>query len=509
MTPVLAVIGFVNMGKSSLVATLTETDVVAIDATAGTTTRCQRFACVAEGQTVLELVDTPGFQSARRALRWLEDWLDERGEESATGPDAVRAFLEANRASAVFANELELLAPPMDGAGVLYLVDASLPYKAKYEAEMRILAMTGRPRMGVINLHGEAEHRDAWRQALSANFAKVVELDVTTATPAERRAVLRSFAGIDDDWAPAFERAARLLEDEDRVRRRKVASHLRELVAECLTRVARAPYDGDQDKARLEAELRRKLKGQLAASEQRCRRAVEAELGFRIDVSAQPVDLPGIPDRLEDLRTLPGPELEGRPQGLEGQEDVGEDDPRVHPELLEGADRERAKLLAEQVVDPSELLWSIRDEERFDTSFRSTPGDKVAYHAPCHLRAQAVGFKGRDLLRKIPGVKPVLTMECCGHDGTYAMKLEGFEPAQRAGRKAFEGMADADAEVWATDCPLAAIQFQQFAGRKPMHPMSILARAYRADGFPRSLEEPEESQKSQKSQNSEGGGETS
>jgi hypothetical protein len=38
--------------------------------------------------------------------------------------------------------------------------------------------------------------------------------------------------------------------------------------------------------------------------------------------------------------------------------------------------------------------------------------------------------------------------------------------------------------VWATDCPLAALQFQQHAGRKPMHPMSILARAYREGGFP-------------------------
>jgi Fe-S oxidoreductase len=44
-------------------------------------------------------------------------------------------------------------------------------------------------------------------------------------------------------------------------------------------------------------------------------------------------------------------------------------------------------------------------------------------------------------------------------------------------------MKGAGAEVWATDCPLAALQFQQHAGRKPMHPMSVLARAYRADGF--------------------------
>lgn len=163
-----------------------------------------------------------------------------------------------------------------------------------------------------------------------------------------------------------------------------------------------------------------------------------------------------------------------------------------YPDLVDDDDRERAAKLAEQVMDPSEFLWSIRREERFNEDFKSTPGN-VSYHAPCHLRAQAVGFKGRDLIRKIPGVTPSTTMECCGHDGTYAMKTEGYEVSIRIGKKAFDGMkAAADAEVWATDCPLAAIQFGQHAGRRPMHPMSILARAYRPDGFPTPVEKSEE-----------------
>jgi Fe-S oxidoreductase len=158
---------------------------------------------------------------------------------------------------------------------------------------------------------------------------------------------------------------------------------------------------------------------------------------------------------------------------------------REWPHLLDGEDRARAERLAPAVMDVSEYLWSIRNEPRFSSDFKSTPpGGRVAYHAPCHLRAQAVGFKGRDLVRKIPGVEIAGTvMECCGHDGTYAMTVEGFEPSQRVGQRAFDGMKGAEARVWATDCPLAAIQFQQFAGRKPLHPMQILARAYREDGF--------------------------
>jgi glycerol-3-phosphate dehydrogenase subunit C len=156
---------------------------------------------------------------------------------------------------------------------------------------------------------------------------------------------------------------------------------------------------------------------------------------------------------------------------------------REHPTLVDPSDRAAAQKIAAAVMDPSEFLWSIRNEPRFNSDFRSTPGTTVSYHAPCHLRAQAVGFKGRDLLRKIPGVVPRTVMECCGHDGTYAMTVEGFEPSARIGKKAFDEMKDADGEVWATDCPLAAIQFTQHAGVRPMHPMSILARAYREDGF--------------------------
>ena len=156
---------------------------------------------------------------------------------------------------------------------------------------------------------------------------------------------------------------------------------------------------------------------------------------------------------------------------------------REYAELVPPEDKERAEKLAAATRDASEFLWDLRKEERFNTDFKSTPGEGVAYHAPCHLRAQAIGFRGRDLLKKVPGVKPKMVMECCGHDGTYAMTTEGFEPSQRVGKKSFDGMKGAKTEVWATDCPLAAIQFEQHAGVKPMHPMSILAKAYRTDGF--------------------------
>lgn len=159
----------------------------------------------------------------------------------------------------------------------------------------------------------------------------------------------------------------------------------------------------------------------------------------------------------------------------------------ANPELASAA-----RVVAQAVRDLSEYLWELRQAGQLAEDFRSSPGGVVAYHAPCHLRMQNIGFRGRDLLRRIPGVKPRVVTECCGHDGTWAMKREFFPLALKQGAKAFEGMREAQAEVWISDCPLAALQFRQACGVEVLHPIQVLARAYRDDGFPTPVRHPGE-----------------
>lgn len=161
------------------------------------------------------------------------------------------------------------------------------------------------------------------------------------------------------------------------------------------------------------------------------------------------------------------------------------------PELLDGAHRElaeAARRVADATRDLGEYLFELRSAGHFQEDFRSTPGGPVAYHAPCHLRMQNIGFRGRDLMRRIPGVKPKLVAECCGHDGTWAMKREFFDLALRNGAKAFDGMRSTECEIWTSDCPLAGVQFEQACGRHVLHPVEVLDRAYREDGWPTPVE---------------------
>jgi len=142
-----------------------------------------------------------------------------------------------------------------------------------------------------------------------------------------------------------------------------------------------------------------------------------------------------------------------------------------------------ASRVAAATMDLSEFLFERKREGKFNREFQSTPG-KVGYHLPCHLKAQNIGYRSRDMMKLIPGAQIQMVEQCSAHDGTFAMKKEFFPLSMLAGKKAFDEMQDTAANVLASDCPMAAIQFEQAIGTRPIHPIQVLARAYEPDGFP-------------------------
>ncbi len=91
-------------------------------------------------------------------------------------------------------------------------------------------------------------------------------------------------------------------------------------------------------------------------------------------------------------------------------------------------------------------------------------------------------------MKLIPGVKITMVEQCSGPRRHLGHEEEFFPLSMLTGKKAFAGMADAQADIFASDCPLASLQFDQALGRRPIHPIQVLARAYRPDGFPTKLE---------------------
>jgi glycerol-3-phosphate dehydrogenase subunit C len=72
-----------------------------------------------------------------------------------------------------------------------------------------------------------------------------------------------------------------------------------------------------------------------------------------------------------------------------------------YPRLLGTND---AKTVGAQTMDPMEFLAKLATEGKLNKNFKTGAG-KVNYHMPCHLRAQNVGYKTRDVLSYLPNTK--------------------------------------------------------------------------------------------------------
>lgn len=279
--PVLAVVGHPNKGKSSLVATLAEDDSVAIGPTPGTTLEARAYPMRVDGELLYTLVDTPGFQRARRVLAWLEARASEIGATAADRPRIVEAFVETPENTGSFPDEVALLRPLVEGAGILYVVDGGVPYGPEYEAEMEILRWTGRPSLAVINPIGRRDHVEDWTAALGQFFRVVRVVDALHADFATRRALLSAFGEIDDAWRSAIDRALAALDRARDATRAATAREIAGFVAEAIRLTVERRLGPDEDPARHAPALEREYAEALERLEERHRTAVQRLWGHR------------------------------------------------------------------------------------------------------------------------------------------------------------------------------------------------------------------------------------
>jgi len=142
-----------------------------------------------------------------------------------------------------------------------------------------------------------------------------------------------------------------------------------------------------------------------------------------------------------------------------------------------------AELVAGHTSDPAEYLMALHKGEgtTLDTRF---PGhesgavpDHVTYHVACHLQAQHIGLKSRDLL-KVAGVRATLVQRCSGIDGTWGYRAENYELARRVAGPMAKEVKAAGNDVVCGDCHLANGAIDQETGIRPVHPIQLVARAY-------------------------------
>ena len=215
------VVGHPNKGKSSIVATLTHNESVAIGPRPGTTTKARSFYLKSGDEILYELIDTPGFQRPKKLL----DWLKSQGEVSANErPKLLKRFIQSECPSDTFRDECELLKPIAEGAAILYVVDASKPYSSKFEAEMEILRYAARPSMAILNYIGEDDYTKEWQAALRQYFSIIKPFNPLKATFEEHIDLLYAMRHIAPDWSRELEKTIKYLREYRRQKREELAA---------------------------------------------------------------------------------------------------------------------------------------------------------------------------------------------------------------------------------------------------------------------------------------------
>jgi len=276
VAPVLAVVGHPNKGKSSLVATLAQDDSVGIGADPGTTVHARGYPMRIDGQLLYTLVDTPGFQRARQVLATLEERAREAGASAADHARIVDEFVKDPDSQRRFPDEIELLRPIVEGAGILYVVDGGVPYGPEYEAEMAILRWTGAPSMAIINPIARDDYVEAWHAALAQFFRVVRVIDAVEADFATRRQLLLAFAELEASWRRPIVAAVEALDAARTAQRREAAREIAELLVDSLSLIVEERVAPEEDPKQYQESLEKRYKKELERRETQHRQSVQS-----------------------------------------------------------------------------------------------------------------------------------------------------------------------------------------------------------------------------------------
>ncbi len=135
--------------------------------------------------------------------------------------------------------------------------------------------------------------------------------------------------------------------------------------------------------------------------------------------------------------------------------------------------------VAEGCLDIHQFLMMLHDRGEFRLNLGEM-NITVGYHNPCHLRALGVSKEPVELLRLIPGVTvKEFSDGCCGIVGTYGMKQKNFDLSMAIGKRLFKEIEDSGVEEVSTACGACKLQIFQGTRKEAVHPISLLALAYK------------------------------
>lgn len=136
------------------------------------------------------------------------------------------------------------------------------------------------------------------------------------------------------------------------------------------------------------------------------------------------------------------------------------------------------KEAAQNVYDDFEYLVIMQEKGELKLP-QASNGQKLIYHAPCHLRAQGMGLPALEMLREIGVNIENADAGCCGMSGNYGFRKENYETSMKVGEKLFTAIKESGASQVVCDCGTCREQIKHGTSASTCHPIQILAQAYK------------------------------
>jgi Fe-S oxidoreductase len=141
--------------------------------------------------------------------------------------------------------------------------------------------------------------------------------------------------------------------------------------------------------------------------------------------------------------------------------------------------RADAELVAAHTYDAAEYLMIVHNgvDTSLDTDFTGELLGEITYHAPCHLRAQNIGFTSRDLM-ELTGAEVTIVQQCSGNGAMWGLRAGNEDISVSIAERLGDQITKAGGHAVAGDCHLANAAIVEQSGREARHPLQIMARAY-------------------------------
>lgn len=276
----IAVVGHTNVGKTSLLRTLTRQQSFGeVSDRPGTTRHVERIDLRVDGATAVRFYDTPGLEDAVA----LQHFLQSLPGEFFNPVERVRAFLAGPEAQAVFEQEAKVLRKMLEVDAAIYVIDCRQELLPKYRSEIAMLCACARPVMPVLNFMAAAGARvRAWRELLAGfNLHIVMEFDAVAPFVGAEGQLFRDLSVLLRDRQAQLQAVVLYLARQGRERRAAAvtlgARLLVHAAAQRIT-VASSALQSVEDRR---ADAVQRLRQNLSESMQACVQAVLGVYGFR------------------------------------------------------------------------------------------------------------------------------------------------------------------------------------------------------------------------------------